>query len=85
MIVAIGELTEHGAAEVQADVSLEPRDPTALAAFASAVSTPGSPQYHHYLAPGQFATTPGVTAVATDGDRVTLGETVRFALVSPAG
>jgi Pro-kumamolisin, activation domain/IPT/TIG domain len=50
------------ATEVQADVSLEPRDPTALAAFASAVSTPGSPQYHHYLAPGQFATTFGPTA-----------------------
>jgi subtilase family serine protease len=47
--------------EVQADVSLEPRDPTALAAFATAVSTPGSPSYHHYLAPGQFATTFGPT------------------------
>ncbi len=48
--------------EVQADVSLEPRDPAALASFATAVSTPGSPQYHQYLAPGQFATTFGPTA-----------------------
>jgi hypothetical protein len=30
-------------------------DPAAVAAAAQAVSTPGSPEYHHYLAPGQFA------------------------------
>ena len=47
--------------EVQADVSLQPRDPAALAAFATAVSTPGSPQYHQYLAPGAFATAFGPT------------------------
>ena len=41
-------------ATVTADVSLKPRDPAALEAFVHAVSTPGSPQYGHYLARGQF-------------------------------
>ncbi len=37
-------------AEVTVDVALHPRDQSALDAFVAAVSTPGSPQYHHYLA-----------------------------------
>jgi Pro-kumamolisin, activation domain/Putative Ig domain len=36
-------------------VMLEPRDPKSLAMLAQDVSTPGSPEYHHYLAAGQFA------------------------------
>jgi subtilase family serine protease len=36
-------------------VTLEPRDPAALEAFADAVSTPGSPQYRHYITPAEFA------------------------------
>jgi len=36
-------------------VVLEPRDPAALAAAAAAVTTPGSPSYHHFLTPSQFA------------------------------
>jgi subtilase family serine protease len=36
------------------DVVLEPRDPAALASYANAVSTPGSPLYRHYLAAGAF-------------------------------
>jgi hypothetical protein len=48
-------------AQLTAEVALEPRDEAALHAFVAAVSTPGSPQYHHYLAPGQFATTFGPT------------------------
>ena len=35
-------------------VTLKPRDPSALAAYAQAVSTPGSPDYHAYLTPAQF-------------------------------
>jgi len=35
-------------------VALRPRDPAALAAFASAVSTPGSDVYRDYITPGQF-------------------------------
>ena len=42
-------------------VSLKPRNPAALAAMASAVSTPGSPEYRQYLAPGQFAAQFGPT------------------------
>ncbi len=49
------------AATVTVDVALNPRDPVALNAFVAAVSTPGSPQYHHYLAGGQFASTFGPT------------------------
>jgi subtilase family serine protease len=36
-------------------VVLAPRDPAALAAFATAVSTPGSREYHHYLTVREFA------------------------------
>ncbi|HET6870311.1 MAG TPA: protease pro-enzyme activation domain-containing protein, partial [Solirubrobacteraceae bacterium] len=36
-------------------VTLQPRDPAALEAFATAVSTPGSPQYRDYITPAQFA------------------------------
>lgn len=43
------------AASLQFDVALRPRDPAALAAFATAVSTPGNAEYGHYLARGQFA------------------------------
>jgi subtilase family serine protease len=43
-------------------VTLKPRDPAALAAYAKAVSTPGSPAYHHYLSPDQFGRRFGATA-----------------------
>jgi subtilase family serine protease len=39
---------------VHATVALAPRDPAALAAYASAVTTPGSPFYHRYLTVAQF-------------------------------
>ncbi|MER6540412.1 protease pro-enzyme activation domain-containing protein [Streptomyces sp900105755] len=42
-------------------VNLAPRDRQALADFVTAVSTPGNPQYHHYLAKGQFAAVFGPT------------------------
>ncbi len=42
-------------------VFVEPRDPAALSAFVAAVSDPGSPQFHQYLAPGQFAQRFGAT------------------------
>ena len=38
---------------VRGDVVLKPRDPAALEAFDTAVSTPGSPSFRHYLAPGR--------------------------------
>ena len=42
-------------------VALKPRDPAALAAFAQAVSTPGSSVYRDYLSPAQFAQRFGAT------------------------
>jgi subtilase family serine protease len=46
---------------LQLDVVLKPSNAVALAAYASAVATPGSPDYHHYLSPAQFATQFGAT------------------------
>ena len=36
-------------------VTLKPRDSAALAAEVQAVSDPGSPEYHHFLTPTEFA------------------------------
>jgi subtilase family serine protease len=43
-------------------VTLQPRDPAALQAFATEVSTPGSPLYRHYITPAEFAQRFGATA-----------------------
>ncbi|MGH9171294.1 MAG: protease pro-enzyme activation domain-containing protein [Acidimicrobiales bacterium] len=54
------------AAVLHLDVVLSPRDPKALSAFASAVSTPGNSLYGHYLRTGEFPAvfgpTPGTIA-----------------------
>jgi hypothetical protein len=42
-------------------VALEPRDPAALSAYATAVATPGSSVYHDYITPAQFARRFGAT------------------------
>ena len=61
------------------DVVLAPRNQTAVDAFVAAVSTPGSPSYQQFLAPGEFASrfgpTPATIARVTDGLRA-LGLTV---------
>ncbi len=44
------------------DVGLAGQDPTGLAAAVTAVSTPGSPEYRHYLTPAQFAAAFGPSA-----------------------
>jgi subtilase family serine protease len=54
---------------VHLDVQLAPRDPAALAAFVTSVSTPGNVGYHHYLAKGQFATVFGPTTASVDAVR----------------
>ncbi len=58
---------------LELDVILKPRNPAALAQLATGVSTPGSPLYHHYLAPGQFAkdyaATPATIAAVEQGLR----------------
>lgn len=43
---------------------LAPRDPAALASFATAVNTPGNPLYHHFLAKGEFASRFGASPAA---------------------
>lgn len=43
-----------GGTPLQITVTLKPRDPLALQNFATAVSTPGSSVYHHYLTVGEF-------------------------------
>ena len=50
--------------ELSVDVELRPRDPAALADYATAVSTPGNPLYEHYLARGEFANVFGPTQAA---------------------
>jgi subtilase family serine protease len=50
---AIGALSRT--AELHLTVALRPSDPGALAAFAAAVATPGSADYHDYLTVSQFA------------------------------
>ncbi len=51
-------------AVVTVDVAMQPRDPAALAAGARAVTTPGDPGYHRYLARGEFGATYGPTGTA---------------------
>jgi len=47
---------------IDVTVALKPRDPAALADFASAVSTPGSELYRHYITPAEFAQRFGPTS-----------------------
>lgn len=47
-----GDLTS--AATVSGLITLQPADPLSLERFVDAVSTPGSPEYSHYLSAGQF-------------------------------
>ena len=49
------------ATRMHVTVTLRPRDPGALAAYAQAVSTPGSALYRQYLTPPQFARRFGAT------------------------
>ena len=46
---------------LQLDVALAPQDPSALASFINQLYTPGSPEYHQYLTPGQFGPMFGAT------------------------
>ena len=57
---------------IQVTVVLQPRDPAALAQFATEVSTPGTPLYRHYLARGQFPSVFGPTAASIDTVEATL-------------
>jgi subtilase family serine protease len=56
---AVAGASDVGAApagqQLQLRLVLRPREAQGLAALATAVSTPGSPSFHRYLAPGVFA------------------------------
>ena len=63
---AVGALSSSTAVPIL--VALSPRDPAALASYASAVSEPGSSLYHHFLTVAQFRarfapTSPQIAAV----------------------
>jgi Pro-kumamolisin, activation domain len=49
------------AAPMTLSIGLAPRDPAGFAAFTAAVNQPGSPSYHHFLKPGEYATRFGAT------------------------
>jgi subtilase family serine protease len=57
---------------VHATVALAPRDPAALAAYATAVTTFGSPSYHRYLSVTQFARRFGPAAATIARVRIAL-------------
>ncbi|HEY7948908.1 MAG TPA: protease pro-enzyme activation domain-containing protein, partial [Acidimicrobiales bacterium] len=85
---AMGPLRSDDAISV--DVALRPADPAALAAFVQAVTTPGSPQFRHFLAPGQFASRFGPAPSAVAATRAWLrsrglvvGATARDGLLIP--
>ncbi|MGZ4297398.1 MAG: protease pro-enzyme activation domain-containing protein [Solirubrobacteraceae bacterium] len=59
-------------ASIDVAVALSPRDPAAMAAYAQAVSTPGSALYHRYLTVAQFAQRFGPTASAVASVRAAL-------------
>lgn len=50
------------AAQLHVTVTLAPRDPGALAAYVTAISTPGSPDFRRYLTPAQFRARFGATS-----------------------
>jgi subtilase family serine protease len=52
------------AAEIPMTIALQPQDPSGLAAFATAVSTPGSAEFRHYLTVPEFAQRFGATPAA---------------------
>jgi subtilase family serine protease len=67
-----------GSTAMHVTITLQPRNPAALEAFATAVSTPGSPVYRHYITPAEFARRFGATTgqiQAVEGSLVAHGLT----------
>jgi hypothetical protein len=52
---AVDEGQVASATQLSGEVALASTAPDALSSFATAVSTPGTPQYHQFLSPGDFA------------------------------
>ncbi|MGH2857011.1 MAG: protease pro-enzyme activation domain-containing protein [Solirubrobacteraceae bacterium] len=67
------------ATTLRVTLTLRPRNPAALAAYAAAVSTPGSSDYRRYLTPAQFARRFG----ATQRQIATVRETLRARGLAP--
>ena len=71
---------------VTSDLALKPLDPAALDAFVAAVSTPGSPEFRHYLTKDQFGPLFGPSAATIAGARSWLAsEGLRVGTTSPDG
>jgi kumamolisin len=60
---ALGALPANRTLEVT--LALKPQDPAALAAYASAVATPGNPDYQHDLSVAQFAQRFGASSASS--------------------
>ena len=58
--------TPSGSTAVTLSIGLEPRNPGELQQYVDAVSTKGSPEFHHYLAKGQFASVFGPAQSSID-------------------
>jgi subtilase family serine protease len=54
---------------VEVDLALVPRDPQALAQFATAVSTPGTSEFRHYITTSEFGQRYGASPSAIDAVR----------------
>lgn len=61
-----------GSTQIAAVVTLSPRDPSALAAYASSVSEPGSSDYRHYLTVSEFRERFGPSAASVAAVRSAL-------------
>ncbi|HEX3842390.1 MAG TPA: S53 family peptidase [Acidimicrobiales bacterium] len=73
-------------AQVSVDVSLKPRDQAALDTFVRDVSTPGSPEFRHYLSPGAFGPRFGPTDATLTAVRSWLSTTgLQVGATNPGG
>jgi subtilase family serine protease len=73
-------------AQMSVDVSLKPRDQAALDTFVSEVSTPGAPEFRHYLSPGEFGPLFGPTASTLAAVRSWLSTTgLQVGATNPGG
>jgi subtilase family serine protease len=74
IVIALALLAVPAAASARsrATIALAPRNAAALATYAQAVTTPGAPQYHHFLTVGQFARRFGRTGTQLKAARTRL-------------
>ncbi|HEY3868887.1 MAG TPA: protease pro-enzyme activation domain-containing protein [Actinocrinis sp.] len=55
-----------GSTPLTVDVNLQPRNEAAIGNLVTAISTPGSPEFHHYLSKGQYTSLFGPTSATVD-------------------